>query len=206
MSQAQPPPGYYAPYPPYLPYAPPKPPKARPAWLTAIIVIVVICVGLPILGAVISALGAVVNHPASFFGTPTATAAPARVGQALTSGGVSCTLVSIKPLAGDQFIAPKAGNVFLVARVWITNHSGGEYSYADSDFHAKTSAGVITGTALTPSTYTANVLLGGGSLTDGGTVIGDLIVEVPAHDHAAELTWSPGFFSDDTSLAWNLGR
>ena len=133
MSQAQPPPGYYAPYPPYPPYAPPKP--EAPAWLTAIIVIVVICVGLPILGAVISALGAVVNHPASFFGTPTATAAPARVGQALTSGGVSCTLVSIKPLAGDQFIAPKAGNVFLVARVWITNHSGGEYSYADSDFH-----------------------------------------------------------------------
>lgn len=142
-------------------------------------------------------------------GTSTSTTTqkgPAKVGDTITVDGVSATLVSVKPLQGDEFNQPKAGNQFIVVHVKITNKSGSETSYNPLDFHVKTGAGNITDEDFaSPSSYTANNTLDSGSLASGGSVEGDIIFQVPVNDHKAELTWQPSFFSDKSDNAWNLG-
>lgn len=138
---------------------------------------------------------------------PTATASgPAKVGDTITVDSVSCTLVSVKPIAGDDFTQPKAGNEFIVVHVKIVNKSSSEFNYNPFDFHVKSGSGNITDEeAVPPSTYTANNELNAGTLAAGGSVEGDIIFQATKGDHKAQLTWSPSVFSDKTSNAWNLG-
>lgn len=131
---------------------------------------------------------------------------PAKVGDTITANDVSVTAVSVKPLQGDEFNQPKAGNEFIVVHVKITNKSGSEISYNPLDFHVKTGTGNITDEDFaSPSSYTANNMLNSGSLASGGSVQGDIIFQVPVGDHKAELTWQSSFFSDKADKAWSLG-
>lgn len=167
---------------------------------------------LAIVGLVIMACGGGANAGgtttsgnAGSTSTSIAPKGPAKVGDTITVDGVSTTLVSVKPIKGDEFTQPKAGNEFIVVRIKMTNKSGNEQDYNEFDFHVKTGSGNITDSTIPPSTYTANNELNSGTLADGGTVTGDIIFEVPKGDHKAQLTWSPSFFSDKTSNAWSLG-
>lgn len=133
---------------------------------------------------------------------------PAKVGDTITINGVDCTLISARYLPDDGYIVPKAGNEFVVVRVKLVNNSGADADYNEFDFHARSSSGNVTDPdPLTPSTYTANDQLNiSGTLSPGGTVEGDVLLEVPIGDHKAELSWEPMFSgSSTTANLWNLG-
>jgi Domain of unknown function (DUF4352) len=128
-----------------------------------------------------------------------------KVGQTITVDSVGCTLVSVTVIAGDEFTQPKPGNEFIVVHVKIHNSNSQQTDYNEFDFHAKSGSGNITDFEIAPSTYTANNELNSGQLDPGGTVEADIIFQVPAGDHKAELTWQPNFFGNTTQNAWNLG-
>lgn len=131
---------------------------------------------------------------------------PAKVGDKITVDDVSCTLMSVKVIQGDEFDQPKAGNEFIVVHVKIVNNSSSEFAYNVYDFHVKTGSGNVTDPeAVPPSTYTANNTLDSGNLTSGGKVEGDIVIQAPKSDHKAELTWAPSIFSSDTDNVWSLG-
>jgi hypothetical protein len=182
-------------------YPPPPPQKQGLRWwqwgLMAIGAVVVACCGL---GFVAAALG---RHGSLYF---SAVHGPAYVGDTITVSDISCTLVSAKIIQGDEFNQPKSGNVFVLVHVKLVNNSSSEFSYYLIDFHGKSGSGNITDAEyIPPSTYTANHYLDSAKLAAGGSVEGDIIVQVPKGDHNAELTWSPGFFTNSTDNAWNLG-
>ena len=138
-------------------------------------------------------------------GSPDATKAPAKVGDTITADNVSVTLESVKKLAGDQFVKPKSGNQFIVVRVKLENKGSDEVDYNPFDFHAKSSSGNITDLEIAPSTYKDNKELDSGKLAKGGSVEGDIIFQVPADDHGAQLTWQPSFFDNNSDYVWGLG-
>lgn len=132
-------------------------------------------------------------------------AAPAKVGSTITVDKVSVTLVSVKKLAADEFTKPKAGNQFIVVHIKIVNKSGSEQTYNDFDFHAKSGSGNITDSEFPPSTYKSNNILDTGTLSNGGSVEGDICFQVGKTDHMAQLTWQPSFFDNAGDNVWNLG-
>ena len=206
------------PYPPYPPYQQPPPRKKR-TWLWIVLgvlaFLVLGCIGFSVLASkaaqTINAPGTVTspgNTPATG-NTPAATQAPAsvgKVGSTITVNDVAATLVSVKRLAGDQYTQPKAGNIYIVVHVKITNNSTNEVDYNPLDFHVRSGSGNITDTDfVVPSTYTANNQLDSGKLSPGGSVEGDLIFQVKKGDHAAQLTWQPNFLGNAGDNVWNLG-
>ena len=118
---------------------------------------------------------------------------------------MSCTLVSVHTLQGDGFIDPKAGNEYIVAHVKIVNKSDSEQPYTEFDFHAKSGSGNITDVEIPPSTYTANDALSSGQIAAGGTVEGDVVLQVPMSDHQAAVTWQPSIFGENGANSWLLG-
>lgn len=130
---------------------------------------------------------------------------PAKVGDSITDDGVSCTLLSVRVIPADQYDPPKAGNEYIAVHVKIVNNSSSEFDYNEFDFHAKSGAGNVTDAEIPPSTYSANNLLNSGTLTQGGKVEGDVILQVPTGDHKADLTWTPSIFSSNSDNVWSLG-
>lgn len=145
------------------------------------------------------------NTSSSNNSSSSTSAGPAKVGDTITSDDVSCTLVSVKVIPGDDFDQPKAGNEFIVVHVKIVNNSSSEFDYNEFDFHVKSGSGNVTDAEIPPSTYTANNLLDNGTLTEGGKVEGDIILQAPKGDHKADLTWTPSIFSSNTDNVWSLG-
>jgi len=129
-----------------------------------------------------------------------------KLGDTITVDSVSCTFVTVKTLAADEFNKPKAGNQFIVVHVKIHNGNSQQASYNPFDFHVKSGSGNVTDEELAPpSSYTANNTLNSGQLDPGGTVEGDIVFQVPVGDHNAELTWQPSIFGNSTQNAWKLG-
>jgi hypothetical protein len=210
-------------YPPQQPYYPPQymppPQKKSRTWLWVVLgvlaVLILGCIGVSMFvlrsaGTAINSVSTTVASTVTTIAeTPTTQAQPAsqvsQVGGTITVNDVAVTLVSVKKLAGDQFIQPKAGNIFIVVHVKIVNNSTGEVDYNPFDFHARSGAGNITDEEVAPSTYTANNELSSGKLSAGGTVEGDIVFQVPKNDHKAQMTWQPSFLGNAGDNAWNLG-
>ncbi len=146
------------------------------------------------------------NTPTTTGSTSTPTSVIAKVGQTITLDDVATTLVSVKKLAGDEFTRPKAGNIYVIVHIKITNKSSIEVSYNPFDFHVRSGSGNITDVDYAvPSTYTANNQLDSGKLSTGGSVEGDMMFQVKKGDHGAQMTWQPSFFGNAGDNAWNLG-
>ena len=178
-----------------------QPPKKKSrAWLWIVLgvvgVLVCSCIGFGVLAG--KNTQPTTNTASS--STSASTTAPssgsqvAKVGQTITVSDVATTLVSVKLLAADQFTKPKSGNEFIVVHVTIVNKSSSEIDYNPFDFHIRSGSGNITNEEIiAPSTYTGNNVLNSGKLSLGGTVEGDIILQVPKGDHKAQLTWQPSF-------------
>jgi hypothetical protein len=226
FSQQPPPPNYTQQPPPYgqplypgYGQQPPQPPKKKPIWLWISggvgALLVVCCIAVAAMAnhssTTTTAGNTTSSNNSSSSQSQQATATPksakaAKVGDTITIDNVSCTLMSVKPLQGDEFTQPKSGNEFVVVHVKIVNKSGSEADYNPFDFHIKTGTGNITDEEFAaPSTYTSNNELQSGKLADGGKVEGDIIFQAPIGDHAAALTWQPSFFGNEGDNAWNLG-
>jgi hypothetical protein len=138
--------------------------------------------------------------------TPSTSGQVGKVGQTITVQDIATTLVSVKPLAADEFTKPKPGNEFIVVHIKMVNHSTGEISYNPFDFHVRSGSGNITDEEFAPlQTYTANNELQSGKLSSGGNVEGDMIFQVGKSDHKAQLTWQPSFFGNAGDNGWLLG-
>ncbi len=218
---------YYQPQQPYgqppmypqQPMMPPSAPKKSGALKTVLIVLGVVLVLCIVACVIISNVfnsavkqtttGTISNGNTSSGNTSTQVTTPAKIGKpgdTITVDSVGCTFVSVKTLAGDQFVKPKAGNQFIVVHVKIHNANTQQATYNPFDFHVKSGAGNVTNEEIAPpSTYTGNNTLNSGQLDQGGTVEGDLIFQVPIGDHNAELTWQPNFFGNSTQNVWKLG-
>jgi len=124
-----------------------------------------------------------------------------KVGQTITINNMDATLTGIGQLTFDAVIY---SNEDIAVHVQLVNHSSNEQDYSPLDFHVKSGSGNITNLeAIPPDTYQSNNLLRTGSLTAGGTVEGDIVFQVTAEDHKAELLWRPDGSISDTG--WNLG-
>lgn len=130
---------------------------------------------------------------------------PSKVGGTITVNGMSCTLVSVEPIPGDEFNQPKPGDTFIVVHIEIVNKSGSDYKYYQIDFQAISGTGNAIYEVFAPSTYTANNEITLGTLISGGTLQGDLIFEEPIGDHKAEFSWQPNSLGSPTGNVWNLG-
>jgi hypothetical protein len=136
--------------------------------------------------------------------TPQATAS---VGSTIIVNGVSCTLLLVRSISGDETVQPKAQNHFTVVHIRLTNSTSSEIHYNPFDFHVESGGGNITDhVIILPSTYTANNELHDGALAAGGTVTADLIFQVATGDHQAKSTWQSSFFGNDTDNVWLLGN
>jgi hypothetical protein len=167
--------------------------------------VTICCVGALAIG-LLNGKGTTTTNGASTGGQTSTSHGPAKVGSTITTDDVSCTLVSVTPIDGDDLAQPKAGNEFIVVTVKIVNKSSNETDYNPFDFHVKSGSGNITDEEIiTPSTYTANNELHAGTLASGGSVTGDIIFQAPKGDHAAELTWQPSFFGSKSDNVWLLG-
>jgi hypothetical protein len=131
----------------------------------------------------------------------------AKVGQTIndSSTGMTCTLVSVNPLASGELEQPKAGHEFIYVHVKLTNNGSSDADYNTFEFHIMDGNGNITDMGLPPESYTANNELLGGKLAPGGSVEGDIIFQAPIGDHNARLTWAPTYFGSSTRYMWNLG-
>jgi hypothetical protein len=135
-------------------------------------------------------------------------ASPAKVGDTITMNNVACTLVSVKFIPDDGISVPKAGDIFVVIHLKLINNSTNDFDYLPTDFKGKSGSGNVTDPLpIAPNTYTANNYIGIGTLSPGGTLEGDIVIEVPRGDHKAELVWQPVSFinSNTTDNVWNLG-
>ncbi|HLZ23985.1 MAG TPA: DUF4352 domain-containing protein [Ktedonobacterales bacterium] len=207
--QPQQPMGYPSQLPPM-----PQPPKKKnffrtiPGIVTGIIIVCCVLGGLVVAiskGGGSTTPGGTGNNGGSSNSSSSTSRGPAKVGDTITTDDVSCTLVSVKVISGDEFIQPKAGNEFIVVHVKIVNKSSSEFNYNEYDFHVKSGSGNVTDAEFPPTTYTANNLLNNGTLTEGGNVEGDIILQAPKGDHNADLTWTPSIFSSNTDNVWRLG-
>jgi len=196
------------------------PPKKRRTWLWIVLGVLAIlilgCIGVSTLvlrsaGTAINTVSTTVASTVTTIAeTPTTQAQPAsqvsQVGGTITVNDVAVTLTSVKKLASDQYIQPKAGNIYIVVHVKMVNNSTGEVDYNPLDFHVRSGSGNITDIDfVVPSTYTANNQLNSGKLSAGGNVEGDLIFQVRKGDHKTQLTWQPSFLGNAGDNAWNLG-
>jgi Domain of unknown function (DUF4352) len=214
-----PPQGYQAP-PGYQPPYQPQPPKKRAKWPfvvggCGVLVVLAICGVVAISSGILGAASKSTVTNASTNTTTDNTASSssgntntiANVGQAITVDDVSCTLVSVKALAPDEFNKPKAGYQYIVVHITMKNGSTGQVSYNPFDFHIKSATGNVTDADFsTPSSYTANNALDAGNLDPGGSVNGDIIFQAPIGDAKAELTWASSIFASNTAYGWVLGK
>jgi len=135
-------------------------------------------------------------------------ASPAKVGDTITMNNVACTLVSVKFIPDDGINVPKAGDIFVVIHLKLINSNNNDFDYLTQDFKGKSGSGNVTNPLpIAPNTYTANNYIGYGTLSPGGTLLGDVVIEVPRGDHKAELVWQPVSVinSNTTDNVWNLG-
>ena len=221
------------PYPPTYPVFPNQPPKAGffnkkvtlAQWLLVLLIIAGIGIGYAIgysgatTGQIVSTNDASQNTasanmqdnsaptdaPTPIPTTPNTSIGPAKIVNTITDNGIDCTLVSVKYLPDDGIYTPKAGDEFIVVHVKLVNNSSTDFDYNEYDFHARSSSGDVTDPEIQPDTYTANDLLDYGTLSPGGTVTGDIILQIPRGDHKAELSWQPFFDSNTTDNLWYLG-
>ena len=127
-----------------------------------------------------------------------------QVGQTITLHGLSATLTGVGGALSYDTPAPGQPEE-VAAHIKIVNNAGSEQAYSPLMFHVKSGAGTITGPQLiAPSFYQADDLLGNGMLVPGGSVEGDVIVQVTVGDKQAEVTWQPTEGDSDSANGWVL--
>lgn len=158
-------------------------------------VVVAICV-------IIAAATGMMGHGPGASG-PTVAASgsgAAFVGDTISAGGVSCTLLSVTVdtvARGNSHHPPE--REYLTAHIQLHNTGTSYAHYDSSDFP------VQTGTGNTMSETVAIISsFGSGELAPGGSIGGDLVFNVPRGNGAVELTWSPLLGAHMHEYAWLL--
>src|SRR5579872_474471 len=136
-------------YPPQMPQMP-QPPKKKnffrtiPGIVTGLIIVCCVASAIAVAasrGGGSTTPGNTGNSGGSNNSSSSTPSGPAKVGDTITADDVSCTLVSVKVISGDDFDQPKAGNEFIVVHVKIVNNSSSEFDYNEFDFHVKSGSG-----------------------------------------------------------------
>lgn len=186
----------------YLPHTYAQPPMAKQP---KILLIVLASVGGALLaGCACCALGLLV-FGSMLPGGKTGSTSRSRatiVGDTITVDNVSCTLASATVWQAQNPIPGTPSTMeYVRAHVRLVNGTSGNVNYIWLQFHVRSSDGVIIPAARTPDSDS----LGYGELSPGGTVEGDILLEVKQGDHGAEMTWQPNLYSNSDASAWLLG-
>ncbi len=96
--------------------------------------------------------------------------------------------------SGNEFIRPEAGNEYIRVNVKIVNNSNTPRSYNPFDFKVQNSTG-----NRKDNTYIGEVPneLSYGELASGGSVVGNLIFEVPNGDSNLKLIYNSSFWGNE---------
>lgn len=116
---------------------------------------------------------------------------------------VGVTPTSAKKSNGGQYDEPSAGHIFVVVQLAMKNYSTQEYDYSPSDFMVMDTSG-----NLMDEGYHSFVQhrLDIGTLAPGGTVIGEVVFEVPTDKLSGlKLAWRPTYDSPKSKYTWELG-
>lgn len=158
------------------------------------------CLGLVVLGiigAVISSSGNKSNNNFDTATNPTSTQkSEYAVGEEVKQGDITLTVTEVQRnyTSSDGFSKPESGKEFVRVNVKLVNGSSVTESYNEFDFKVQTS----TGNRLDP-TFIANAPneLQSGDLASGGSVVGNVVFEVPRDDKNLKLIYDGSFFSNE---------
>jgi hypothetical protein len=159
--------------------------------------------------SVLAACGSQDGYAGQTAAAATATPVPpiAKMGETITRAGVSCTLLSAKPLPNSTLEAVPDGRTWLVVHVQLHNTSASQVQYSANYFKVVEGSGRVDGSEPPAiDNYSAFDGLYTGTLTPGDSITGALFFEVAAGDAQARLIWTPGDdLSESTQNAWLLG-
>lgn len=133
-----------------------------------------------------------------------ATDAPAsttyKVGDRVEISGAAVTIAKVSDYAGDDFVKPKEGNVYILVEVLVENVSQDKLTYLITDFKLKDADGY----EYTNSLFAPDPKFSSGSLAKGEKVRGNVLFEVPATVKGLVMSYNPMLKS--YSIKFDLGR
>lgn len=135
--------------------------------------------------------------------TTSATDVPAsttyKVGDRVEINGAAVTIVKVSDYAGDDFIKPDEGKVFILVEVLVENVSQDKLTYLITDFKLKDADGY----EYTNSLFAPDPKFSSGSLAKGEKVRGNVLFEVPATVKGLVMSYNPMLKS--YSIKFDLG-
>lgn len=118
------------------------------------------------------------------------------VGEEVKQGSITLTVTDVQKnySTGDQFSKPEAGKEFVRVNVKLVNGSSSTRSYNVYDFKIQTSTGNRLDEAFVVGVPNE---LHYGELASGGSVVGNIVFEVPENDKSLKLIYNGSFLSDE---------
>jgi hypothetical protein len=135
--------------------------------------------------------------------TPTLTQSPFTIGEAAnTPDGYTVMLNKVYTSPGDEFNTPQPGNQYLVVDVSVKNTTGSNQLMASSQFTLTDNTGQrFDDTIASLPNVHAYV---GGTLSNGKTMRGQLVYEVPKGNHPYELAFAANTIYSNYQIVWEI--
>jgi hypothetical protein len=157
------------------------------------------CLGIIVI-IIIVAVASSGNKATNNFPTATDNSTPQKseyaVKEEVKQGDITLTVTDVQRnyTSSDGYSTPESGKEFVRVNVKLVNGSSVTESYNEFDFKVQTS----TGNRLDP-TFIANAPneLQSGDLASGGSVVGNVVFEVPRDDKNLKLIYDGSFFSNE---------
>ncbi len=151
-----------------------------------------------IIVAVASSMGD--DKPTNDF--PAATSTPTTkseyaVGEEVKQDNIALTVTDVQRNypSGNEFTQPESGKEFVRVNVKLVNNSGSSHSYGTSDFKMQDSTGNRLYTTFVSEV--PNELSGFAELASGGSVVGNIVFQVPRDDKNLKLVFNPSFWGTE---------
>lgn len=171
----------------------------RFAWIVgialALLALVVIGIGIA------QALATAQTHPGDGGSQP-----PAHMlGTSARLGPMQATATAVRILPVDLSHLPAANHEFVAVSVRLVNVSQVSVTYGVSDFALRDQAGDMINADVGGSALIGSAALPTqGTIPSGGSIVGEIVFEVPMSDHATTLLWQPAAASGDSVATWRL--
>lgn len=157
------------------------------------------CLGLVVLGIIGAVLSSNGNKSTNNFDTATNPASTQKseyaVGAEVKQGDITLTVTDVERnyRSSDGYITAESGKEFVRVNVKLVNGSSAVAHYNAYDFKVQTS----TGNRIDSTYASVPNQLNYGDLASGGSVVGNIVFEVPKDDKSLKLIYDGSFFSNE---------